>query len=73
MNNISHFSRAALEDKLKVYFTKIRPLCLLVCQSVYPAMLSRGLPQRHHIVIYMLLHSPLSHLQLQVLCDSYVT
>ena len=32
-------------------------------------MLSRGLPQRHHIVIYMLLLSSLSHLQLQVLCD----
>ncbi|XP_042369985.1 nucleoside diphosphate-linked moiety X motif 17-like [Plectropomus leopardus] len=28
-------------------------------------MLSRGLPQRHHIVIYMLLRSSVSHLQLQ--------
>lgn len=37
-----------------------------VPQSVYPPLLCRGLPQRHHIVIYMLLHSSLSHLQLQV-------
>lgn len=38
-------------------------------------MLSRGLPQRHHVVIYMLLHSSLSHLQLQVpdFCDVSVS
>lgn len=53
--------------ELKVYFTRILSVCLSpVLQSVYPPMLSRGLPQRHHIVIYMLLHSSLSHLQLQV-------
>lgn len=34
-------------------------------ESVYPPMLSRGLPQRHHIVTYMLLCSKYTHLQLQ--------
>ncbi|KAI5618240.1 nucleoside diphosphate-linked moiety X motif 17 [Silurus asotus] len=34
-------------------------------ESVYPPMLSRGLPQRHHIVTYMLLCSNYTHLQLQ--------
>ncbi|XP_036439296.1 nucleoside diphosphate-linked moiety X motif 17 [Colossoma macropomum] len=34
-------------------------------ESVYPPMLSRGLPQRHHIVTYMLLSSRLTDLQLQ--------
>ncbi|XP_026855746.2 nucleoside diphosphate-linked moiety X motif 17 [Electrophorus electricus] len=34
-------------------------------ESVYPPMLSRGLPQRHHIVTYMLLSTHLTHLQLQ--------
>ncbi|XP_062394409.1 nucleoside diphosphate-linked moiety X motif 17 isoform X2 [Sardina pilchardus] len=34
-------------------------------ESVYPPMLSRGPPKRHHIVTYMLLHCSLSHLQLQ--------
>lgn len=34
-------------------------------ESVYPPMLSRGLPKRHHIVTYMLLQSSLTHLQLQ--------
>ncbi|KAL7887519.1 hypothetical protein AOLI_G00052400 [Acnodon oligacanthus] len=34
-------------------------------ESVYPPMLSRGLPQRHHVVTYMLLSSRLTHLQLQ--------
>ncbi|KAI1885987.1 hypothetical protein AGOR_G00209410 [Albula goreensis] len=34
-------------------------------ESVYPPMLSRGPPQRHHIVTYMLLHTSLTHLQLQ--------
>ncbi|TKS82744.1 Nucleoside diphosphate-linked moiety X motif 17 [Collichthys lucidus] len=33
--------------------------------SVYPPMLSSGVPQRHHVVVYMLLHSFLSHLQVQ--------
>ncbi|XP_062847762.1 nucleoside diphosphate-linked moiety X motif 17 [Trichomycterus rosablanca] len=34
-------------------------------ESVYPPLLSRGLPQRHHIVTYMLLSTHLTHLQLQ--------
>ncbi|XP_076842933.1 m7GpppN-mRNA hydrolase NUDT17 [Brachyhypopomus gauderio] len=34
-------------------------------ESVYPPMLSRGLPQRHHIVTYILLSTHLTHLQLQ--------
>lgn len=29
-------------------------------------MLSRGLPLRHHVIGYMLVHSSLTHLQLQV-------
>ncbi|KAG7264246.1 hypothetical protein CRUP_016249 [Coryphaenoides rupestris] len=35
-------------------------------ESVYPPRLSRGSPARHHIVTYMLLHSPHTHTQLQV-------
>ncbi|KAI9532443.1 hypothetical protein NQZ68_031966 [Dissostichus eleginoides] len=38
---------------------------MLPSRSVFPALLSRGLPQRHHIVVYLLLRSPLSHLELQ--------
>ncbi|XP_033836482.1 nucleoside diphosphate-linked moiety X motif 17 isoform X1 [Periophthalmus magnuspinnatus] len=34
-------------------------------ESVFPAMLSRGLPQRHHIVVYILLMTPRDHQQLQ--------
>uniref|UniRef100_A0A8C0IZX0 m7GpppN-mRNA hydrolase NUDT17 n=1 Tax=Chelonoidis abingdonii TaxID=106734 RepID=A0A8C0IZX0_CHEAB len=34
-------------------------------ESVYPPMLSRGLPRRHHIVVYLLLLSTESHQQLQ--------
>eukprot|EP00066_Takifugu_rubripes_P003333 XP_003965834.1 PREDICTED: nucleoside diphosphate-linked moiety X motif 17 [Takifugu rubripes] len=34
-------------------------------ESVYPPLLSCGPPQRHHVIVYMLLHSPLSHLHLQ--------
>uniref|UniRef100_A0A8C6WTR1 m7GpppN-mRNA hydrolase NUDT17 n=1 Tax=Neogobius melanostomus TaxID=47308 RepID=A0A8C6WTR1_9GOBI len=34
-------------------------------ESVFPARLSRGLPQRHHIVVYVLLKTGLSHSQLQ--------
>ncbi|XP_077182905.1 m7GpppN-mRNA hydrolase NUDT17 isoform X2 [Paroedura picta] len=35
-------------------------------QSVYPPMLSRGMPKRHHVVVYLLLLSPESYEQLQV-------
>lgn len=34
-------------------------------ESVFPLMLSRGLPHRHHIVVYVLVQTPLSHQQLQ--------
>ncbi|XP_029957749.1 LOW QUALITY PROTEIN: m7GpppN-mRNA hydrolase NUDT17 [Salarias fasciatus] len=34
-------------------------------ESAYPPMLSRGLPHRRHVVVFMLLHSPLTHLELQ--------
>lgn len=35
-------------------------------QSIYPPMLSQGLPRRHHIVTYLLLLSTESHEQLEV-------
>lgn len=41
------------------------PKILGLWESVYPPMLSRGLPVRHHIVVFMLLLSSQSHLQLQ--------
>ncbi|XP_074979072.1 m7GpppN-mRNA hydrolase NUDT17 isoform X5 [Caretta caretta] len=34
-------------------------------ESVYPPTLSRGLPRRHHVVVYLLLLSTESHRQLQ--------
>ncbi|XP_042295371.1 nucleoside diphosphate-linked moiety X motif 17 [Sceloporus undulatus] len=34
-------------------------------ESVYPPLLSRGLPTHHHVVVYMLLRSPESHQQLE--------
>ncbi|NXS53996.1 NUD17 protein, partial [Brachypteracias leptosomus] len=34
-------------------------------ESIYPPMLSRGLPRRHHIVTYLLLLSTESHQQLE--------
>ncbi|NXI66379.1 NUD17 protein, partial [Anseranas semipalmata] len=40
-------------------------------ESVYPPMLSRGLPRRHHIVAYLLLLSDESHEQLEArICPS---
>ncbi|XP_023252268.1 nucleoside diphosphate-linked moiety X motif 17-like, partial [Seriola lalandi dorsalis] len=53
------------ETGLKLESDEVCPKILGLWESVYPPMLSRGLPQRHHIVVYMLLHSSLSHLQLQ--------
>ncbi|XP_026227364.1 nucleoside diphosphate-linked moiety X motif 17 [Anabas testudineus] len=53
------------ETGLKLEPERVSPKILGLWESVYPPMLSRGLPRRHHIVIYMLLHSSLSHLQLQ--------
>uniref|UniRef100_A0A8C4GHT7 m7GpppN-mRNA hydrolase NUDT17 n=1 Tax=Dicentrarchus labrax TaxID=13489 RepID=A0A8C4GHT7_DICLA len=53
------------ETGLKLEPEEVSPKILGLWESVYPPMLSRGLPQRHHIVVYMLLHSSRSHLQLQ--------
>ncbi|XP_030581904.1 nucleoside diphosphate-linked moiety X motif 17-like [Archocentrus centrarchus] len=53
------------ETGLKLEPEQVSPKILGLWESVFPPMLSRGLPQRHHIVIYMLLHSSLTHLQLQ--------
>ncbi|XP_077576921.1 m7GpppN-mRNA hydrolase NUDT17 [Stigmatopora nigra] len=43
----------------------LTPKVLGVWESVYPLMLSRGDPQRHHLVVYVLLRSNRTHLQLQ--------
>ncbi|XP_008296855.1 nucleoside diphosphate-linked moiety X motif 17 [Stegastes partitus] len=53
------------ETGLKLEPEEVSPKILGLWESVFPPMLSRGLPQRHHIVIYMLLHSSFTHLQLQ--------
>ncbi|XP_031695342.1 m7GpppN-mRNA hydrolase NUDT17 [Anarrhichthys ocellatus] len=53
------------ETGLKLEPEGASPKVLGLWESVFPPMLSRGLPQRHHIVVYMLLLSPLSHLQHQ--------
>ncbi|KAJ8398482.1 hypothetical protein AAFF_G00427370 [Aldrovandia affinis] len=53
------------ETGLKLDPEDVSSQLLGLWESVYPAMLSRGLPQRHHIVPYMLLHTSLTHLQLQ--------
>uniref|UniRef100_A0A1A7WID1 m7GpppN-mRNA hydrolase NUDT17 n=1 Tax=Iconisemion striatum TaxID=60296 RepID=A0A1A7WID1_9TELE len=53
------------ETGLKLKPEEVSPRILGMWESVFPAMLSRELPQRHHIVVYMLLLSPLSHLHLQ--------
>ncbi|XP_034410056.1 nucleoside diphosphate-linked moiety X motif 17 [Cyclopterus lumpus] len=54
------------ETGLKLEPEGAPPKILGMWESVYPAMLSRGPPERHHIVVYMLLLSSMSHLQLQV-------
>ncbi|XP_051999259.1 nucleoside diphosphate-linked moiety X motif 17 isoform X1 [Xyrauchen texanus] len=53
------------ETGLKLSPDEISSNLLGLWESVYPPMLSRGLPQRHHIVTYILLKSSQSHLQLQ--------
>ncbi|KAK1894801.1 Nucleoside diphosphate-linked moiety X motif 17 [Dissostichus eleginoides] len=53
------------ETGLKLEPEEGSPNILGLWESVFPALLSRGLPQRHHIVVYLLLRSPLSHLELQ--------
>ncbi|XP_067304181.1 nucleoside diphosphate-linked moiety X motif 17 isoform X2 [Pseudorasbora parva] len=53
------------ETGLKLSPDEISSQLLGLWESVYPPMLSRGPPQRHHVVAYMLLKSTQSHLQLQ--------
>uniref|UniRef100_A0A8C2CSA9 m7GpppN-mRNA hydrolase NUDT17 n=1 Tax=Cyprinus carpio TaxID=7962 RepID=A0A8C2CSA9_CYPCA len=53
------------ETGLKLSPDEISSQLLGLWESVYPPMLSRGLPKRHHIVTYILLKSCQSHLQLQ--------
>lgn len=53
------------ETGLRLSPDEISSQLLGLWESVYPPMLSRGLPQRHHIVTYILLKSSQSHLQLQ--------
>uniref|UniRef100_A0A3P8U3L1 m7GpppN-mRNA hydrolase NUDT17 n=1 Tax=Amphiprion percula TaxID=161767 RepID=A0A3P8U3L1_AMPPE len=45
------------ETGLKLEPEDVSPKVLGLWESVFPPMLSRGLPQRHHVVVYMLLHS----------------
>lgn len=53
------------ETGLKLDPVAASPKILGLWESVFPPMLSRGLPNRHHIVVYMMLHSSLTHLQIQ--------
>ncbi|KAJ3598352.1 hypothetical protein NHX12_001862 [Muraenolepis orangiensis] len=54
------------ETGLKLELRDIHPQILGLWESVYPPRLCRGSPVRHHIVTYMLLHSPHTHTQLQL-------
>lgn len=53
------------ETGLKLEPEDVSPKVLGLWESVFPPMLSRGLPQRHHVVVYMLLHSSFTDQQLQ--------
>ncbi|KAM9851697.1 nucleoside diphosphate-linked moiety X motif 17 [Aulostomus maculatus] len=53
------------ETGLNLEPEQLSPKILGLWESVFPATLSRGLPERHHLVVYMLLHSSHTHLQLQ--------
>ncbi|KAK2902670.1 hypothetical protein Q8A67_007383 [Cirrhinus molitorella] len=53
------------ETGLKLSPDEISSQLLGLWESVYPPMLSRGLPKRHHVVTYILLKSSQTHLQLQ--------
>lgn len=53
------------ETGLSLDSDRVQTRVLGLWESVFPARLSRGLPQRHHIVLYVLLKSGLSHAQLQ--------
>ncbi|CAL8248970.1 unnamed protein product [Lota lota] len=54
------------ETGLKIELNDVDPQILGLWESAYPPQLSRGSPVRHHIVTYMLLHSPHTHQELQV-------
>ncbi|KAJ8290061.1 hypothetical protein GJAV_G00008290 [Gymnothorax javanicus] len=53
------------ETGLKLNPGDVSSRVLGLWESVYPPMLSRGLPKRHHIVTYILVYSSLTDLQLQ--------
>lgn len=53
------------ETGLKLSPDEFSSQLLGLWESVYPPMLSKGPPQRHHVVSYILLKSSQSHLQLQ--------
>lgn len=53
------------ETGLSLDADRVHTRVLGLWESVFPARLSRGLPQRHHIVVYVLLKTGLSHRQLQ--------
>ncbi|XP_061574074.1 nucleoside diphosphate-linked moiety X motif 17 [Cololabis saira] len=53
------------ETGLRLEPQEAAPTILGLWESVFPAFRSRGLPHRHHVVVYVLLRSPLTHLQLQ--------
>ncbi|CAL8249541.1 unnamed protein product [Boreogadus saida] len=55
-----------LEVEVEVEQNHVSPQILGLWESAYPARLSRGSPFRHHIVTFMLLHSPHTHRELQV-------
>ena len=44
---------------------KLAPVKLFLPQSAYPPMLSHGLPNRHHVVIYQTVHVSEGHHALQ--------
>ncbi|KAK7886721.1 hypothetical protein WMY93_026342 [Mugilogobius chulae] len=53
------------ETGLRLDRDQVQTRVLGLWESVFPARLSRGLPQRHHIVLYVLLKTDRDHLTLQ--------
>ncbi|XP_072039083.1 nucleoside diphosphate-linked moiety X motif 17-like [Amphiura filiformis] len=53
------------ETGLEIDDEECQAQTIAMWESVYPAMLSAGLPRRHHVVVYQTIHSPHSHLTLQ--------
>lgn len=53
------------ETGLSLSRDQVQTRVLGLWESVFPARLSTGLPQRHHIVVFVLLKTTLSHIQLQ--------